>query len=70
MVPEIFNSESVNSVFKYKLEYTFEYKLGGFNTWKLVRDITNYILEFMAQKFKFGKNSAHRDFRGRKILVW
>ena len=28
MVLEIFNNESVNSTFKYKLEY----KLGGFNT--------------------------------------
>ena len=31
---EIFNNESVNSTFKYKLEYKFEYKLGGFNTWE------------------------------------
>ena len=28
MVLEIFNNESVNSTFKYKLEYKFEYKLG------------------------------------------
>ena len=52
MVFEIFNNESVNSTFKYKLEYKFEYKLGGFNTWELVPDITDYKLEFMTQKFK------------------
>ena len=52
MVLEIFNNESVNSTFKYKLEYKFEYKLGGFNTWKLVPDITDYKLEFMTQKLK------------------
>ena len=27
MVLEIFNNECVNSIFKYKLEYKFEYKL-------------------------------------------
>ena len=48
MVLEIFNNESVNSIFKYK----FEYKLGEFNTWELVPDITDYKLEFMMQKFK------------------
>ena len=48
------NNESVNSKFKYKLEYKSEYKLGGFNTRKLVPDITDYKLEFMTQKFKFG----------------
>ena len=52
MVLEIFNNESVNSTFKYKLEYKFEYKLGGFNTWELVPDITDYKLQFMTQKFK------------------
>ena len=52
MVLEIFNNEIVNSIFKYKLEYNFEYKLGGFNTWELVPDITDYKLEFMTQKFK------------------
>ena len=52
MVLEIFNNESVNSTFKYKLEYKFEYKLGGFITWELVPDITDYKLEFMKQKFK------------------
>ena len=52
MVLEIFNNESVNSTFKYKLEYKFEYKLGGFNTWELVPDITDYKLAFMTQKFK------------------
>ena len=48
MVLEIFNDESVNSTFKYKLEY----KLEGFNTWELVPDITNYKWEFMTEKFK------------------
>ena len=52
MVLEIFNNESVNSTFKYKLEYKFKYKLGGFNTWELVSDITDYKLVFMTQKFK------------------
>ena len=54
MVLEFFNNESVNSIFKYKLEYKFEYKLGGFNTSELVPEITEYKLEFMTQKFKFG----------------
>ena len=52
MVLEIFNNESGNSTFKYKLEYKFEYKLGGFNTWELVPEITDYKLEFLTQKFK------------------
>ena len=52
MVLEIFNNEAVNSTFKYKLAYKFEYKLGGFNTWELVPDINDYKLEFMTQKFK------------------
>ena len=52
MVLEIFNNESVNSTFKYKLQYKFEYKLGGFNTWELVPEITDFKLEFMTQKFK------------------
>ena len=52
MVLEIFNNESVNSTFKYKLEYKFKYKLGGFNNWELVSDITDYKLEFMTQKFQ------------------
>ena len=47
MVLEIFNNESVNSTFEYKLEYKFENKLGGFNTWQLVPDITDYKLKFM-----------------------
>ena len=51
MVLKIFNNESVNSTCKYKLEYKFKKKLGGFNTWELVPDITDYKLEFM-QKFK------------------
>ena len=50
MVLEIFNNESVNSIFKCKLEY--KYKLGGFNTLELVPYITDYKLEFMTQKFK------------------
>ena len=48
MVLEIFSNESVNSTVRYKLEY----KLGGFNTWELVPDITDYKLEFMMQKLK------------------
>ena len=52
MVLEIFNNESVSSIFKYKFEYKFEYKLGGFNTWELLSDIIDYKLEFMTQKFK------------------
>ena len=51
MVLEIFNNESVNSIFEYRLEYKFEYKLGRLNTWELVPDITDYKLEFMTQKF-------------------
>ena len=71
MVLEIFNNQSVDSTFKYKVEYKFEYKLGEFDTWELVADITDYKLEFMTQKLKkFGWKSAHRDFRVRKILVW
>ena len=52
MVLEIFDNESVNSTFKYKLQYKFEYKLRGFKTWELVPDITDNKLEFMTQKFK------------------
>ena len=44
MVLEIFNNEAVN--------LTFKYKLGGFNTWELVPDITDYKLEFMMKKIK------------------
>ena len=69
MVLEIFN-ESVNSTFKYKLENKFEYKLGGFNTWELVPDITDYKLEFMTQKFKNLDEIQHTDFRGCKIFIW
>ena len=61
MVLEIFNNESVNSRFKYKLEYKFEYKLGGFNTWELVPDITDYKLEFMTQKFKNFDEIQHTE---------
>ena len=52
VVLQIFNNESVNSTFKYKLQYKFEYKLGGFNTWDLIPDITDCKLEFMTHKFK------------------
>ena len=52
MVLEIFNNESVNSTFKYKLEYKFKYNLGGFNTLELVSDITDNKLKFMTQKFR------------------
>ena len=48
MVLEIFNNESVNSIFK----YNFEHKFGGFNIWEFVPDNTDYKLEFMTQKFK------------------
>ena len=51
----------MNSTFKYKLEYKFEYKLGGFNTWKLVPDNTDYKLEFMTQKFKKLDGIQHTD---------
>ena len=44
MVLEIFNNESVNA--------TFKYKLGRFNTCELVPDITDYKLEFLTQKLK------------------
>ena len=57
MVLEIFNNESVNSTFKYKLEY----KLGGFNTWELVLDITHYKLEFMTQKLKNFDEFQHTE---------
>ena len=59
VVLKIFINESVNSTFKNKLEYKFEYKLGRFNIWELVPDITE----------KFEWKSVYRDFRGRKILV-
>ena len=38
MVLVIFNNESVNSTFKYKLEC----KVGGSNTWGLVPEITDF----------------------------
>ena len=53
MVFEIFNNESVNSTFENKLEYKFEYKLEGFNTWELVPDITDYKLVYGAEIQKF-----------------
>ena len=52
MVLEIFNNESVNSTFKYKLVYKSEYKLGGLNTWELVSEITDYKFAFVTQKMK------------------
>ena len=61
MVLEIFNNESVNSTFKYKLEYRFEYKHEGFNTWELVPDITEYKLEFRTQKFKHLDGIQHTE---------
>ena len=61
MVLEIFNNQSVDSTFKYKVEYKFEYKLGGFDTWELVADITDYKLEFMAQKFKILDENQHTE---------
>ena len=60
-VLEIFNNESVNSTFKYKLGYKFEYKLGGFYTCELVPDITDYKLEFMTQKFKNLNEIQHTE---------
>ena len=59
MVLEIFNNESANSTLKYKLEYKFEYKLGRFNTWELIPDITDYKLEFMMQKLKNSDEIQH-----------
>ena len=61
MVLEIFNNESVNSTFKYKLEYKFECKFGGFNTWGVVPDITDYKLKFMMQKFKNLNEIQHTE---------
>ena len=61
MVLEIFNNLSLNSTFKYKVEYKFEYKLGEFNTWELVPHITDYKLEFMTQKFKNLYEIQHTD---------
>ena len=58
---EIFNNESVNSRFKYKLEYKSEYKIGGFNTWELIPDITDYKLEFMPQEFKNLDEIQHNE---------
>ena len=52
MFLEIFNNDGVNLTFKYKLEYKFQYRLEGFNTWELVPDITDYKIEFMTQKIK------------------
>ena len=51
----------MNSIFKYKFEYKFENKLGGFNTWELVPDITDYKLKFMTQKFKKFDEIQHTE---------
>ena len=40
MALEVFNNESVNSIFKYKIECKFEYKLGGFNIKKKECSVT------------------------------
>ena len=61
MVLEIFDNESVNSIFKYKLEYKFEYELGGFHIWELVSDITDYKLESMTQKFQNLNEIQHTE---------
>ena len=61
MVLEIFDNESVNSTFKYKLEYKFEYKLGGLNTWELVLDITDEKLQSMTQKLKNLNEIQHTE---------
>ena len=61
MVLEIFNNKSVNSIFQYKLEYKFEYQLGGFNTCELVPDISDYKLDFMTQKFKNWDEIQHTE---------
>ena len=61
MVLEIFYNKFVNSIFKCKLEYKFEYKLGGFNIWELVPDITDYKLEFMTQKLKNLDEIQHNE---------
>ena len=61
MVLEIFNNESVNSTFKYKLR--------RFNTWELVSDITDYKLEFMTQKFKNLDEIQHTEIFA-VIKIW
>ena len=53
MVLGIFNNESVNS--------TFKYKLGGFNTWELIPDITDNKLDFMTQTFKNSDEIQHTE---------
>ena len=52
MVLEIFNNESVNSTFEYK----FEYKLGGFNAWELVPDITHIAQNILETRLKYCHN--------------
>ena len=61
MVLEIFNHSSVNWTIQYTLEYKFIYKLGGFNTWELVLDITDYKLKFMTQKLKNLNEIQHTE---------
>ena len=61
MVLQIFINESVNPIYKYKLEYKFEYKLGRFNFSELVPVITDYKLEFMTQKFKNLNKIQHTE---------
>ena len=56
MVLKIFNNESVNS--------TFKYELGGFNTWELVPDITDYKLGFMTWTFKNLDEIQHTEIFG------
>ena len=58
MVFEIFNNESVNS--------TFKYKLGGFNTWELVLDITDYKLEFVLNSSTF-THRINYQMKGRDV---
>ena len=69
VVLEIFSNESVNSRFKYKLEYKFKYKLGRFNTLELVPDITDYKLEFMTQKFKNLDEIQHTEIFA-DVIFW
>ena len=70
MVLEIFNNESVNSTFESKLEYKFEYKLGEFNTWELVPDITDYKLEFMTHKLKNLDEIQHTEIFAVVVKFW
>ena len=59
-----------------EIEYKFEYKLGGFNTWELIPDITDYKLKFMTQKSKNLDEIQHTEifavvkFSSGKITVF